>query len=476
MTDRGLPSVDSAQACPFVAFEQDRDERATSPDHRHRCYAEPRPAPRAIAHQEAYCLSSAFPVCPTFQDWARREAARARGAGIGAPATGGAAAAGAAAPGAAAAGAGVAGAAGVAAADSVRRSPGNWPEPPSFATRASGPPTPVDEDRDAFDDDGADEREDRDDGDRNAPFYPPGRTEPGSGLAGSRADRVAMAGGAADAPGARAAWPEADLAGRRGGAADSARAAGAGAPGGGAAFGAPSRDTGPDDDFDPPFGDRDRDAREFDRPDDEPRDADERDYGRREPASRQPRDYESRDYPHRDERIEREEGERRGLFGGRDKRPKVGDTRRHDEDDAPAWERPRRYDSFPTTKTRTGMRNLSRILIAALLLFGAAIAVFFLPRLLITQPAGVPQVGASATASAGVQPSESALPTAAPSPSPFTYTVAPRDTMTKIARRFGVTVEQIMTANPTVKDANTLKIGDKLVIPTPVPSGASAVP
>ena len=78
MTERGLPIVDGAPACPFVAFDDDRDERATSPDHRHRCYAESPPAPRALAHQEAYCLSSAFPVCPTFQDWARREAARAR--------------------------------------------------------------------------------------------------------------------------------------------------------------------------------------------------------------------------------------------------------------------------------------------------------------------------------------------------------------------------------------------------------------
>ena len=78
MTERGLPIVDGAPACPFVAFEDDRDERAASPDHRHRCYAEGRPAPRALAHQEAYCLSSAFPVCPTFQDWARREAARSR--------------------------------------------------------------------------------------------------------------------------------------------------------------------------------------------------------------------------------------------------------------------------------------------------------------------------------------------------------------------------------------------------------------
>ena len=81
MTERGLPTVDGAPACPFVAFEDDREGRATKPDHRHRCYAELVPSPRAAAHQEAYCLSSAFPVCPTFQDWARREAAHARGEG-----------------------------------------------------------------------------------------------------------------------------------------------------------------------------------------------------------------------------------------------------------------------------------------------------------------------------------------------------------------------------------------------------------
>ena len=78
MTERTAHDA-GVTACPFVAFVDDRDERADVPDHRHRCYAEIRPAPRAIAHQQTYCLSSAFAACPTFQDWARREAARARG-------------------------------------------------------------------------------------------------------------------------------------------------------------------------------------------------------------------------------------------------------------------------------------------------------------------------------------------------------------------------------------------------------------
>ncbi|HTS15752.1 MAG TPA: LysM peptidoglycan-binding domain-containing protein [Candidatus Sulfotelmatobacter sp.] len=76
MSGRPVEPVEIPPACPFVAFEDDRERRSTAPDHRHRCYAEPRPAPRALAHQERYCLTRDFPSCPTFQAWARREAAR----------------------------------------------------------------------------------------------------------------------------------------------------------------------------------------------------------------------------------------------------------------------------------------------------------------------------------------------------------------------------------------------------------------
>ncbi len=79
MTERTAHDA-SVTACPFVAFVDDRDERSDVPDHRHRCYAEIRPAQRALAHQQAFCLSASFADCPTFQDWARRESARARAA------------------------------------------------------------------------------------------------------------------------------------------------------------------------------------------------------------------------------------------------------------------------------------------------------------------------------------------------------------------------------------------------------------
>src|SRR5512132_3539800 len=76
MTDSGELFGESPHACPFVALELDRDRRSDKPDYRHRCFAEPTPQPRALAHQEAYCLSADFPACPIFQGWAMRAAAQ----------------------------------------------------------------------------------------------------------------------------------------------------------------------------------------------------------------------------------------------------------------------------------------------------------------------------------------------------------------------------------------------------------------
>ncbi len=410
MTDRGLPSVDGAPACPFVAFEHDRDERATSPDHRHRCYAEPRPAPRALAHQEAYCLSSAFPVCPTFQDWARREAARARGAGVGAAAS---------------------------AASTVipsghdpsqRNPPRDWSQPPPWAADDGG--------RGAL---GADEEDGEEAG---APGFVGGRPQPGSGLAGSAADRLAMGGGAGDPPEARPAWPASDDRGlARGATPDPAAGAGlAGAAGGLAAgrFGAAAASGGPRDDG-----------------------ADDAYYD----------DVRHRlDYSRAEDRGGHGDGERRSIFGRRDKRPKVGDSRRgRDDDEAPSWERPRRSEAYPTLKTRMGLPGMSRVALAAVALFAAAIAVFLLPGLVgVGGPSSPAGGGASPTPTAVA--SASVAPTPVPSPTPFVYTVAPKDTLTRIAKKFGVTIEQILAANPAIKDPNKLGIGDKIVIPTPAPS------
>lgn len=86
MTDERLTQSDEgARACPFIAFEGDQDHRSERPDYRHRCFAAGQPEPRALPHQERYCLSASFAECPMFLDWARQEAAAV--VAVGRPAT-----------------------------------------------------------------------------------------------------------------------------------------------------------------------------------------------------------------------------------------------------------------------------------------------------------------------------------------------------------------------------------------------------
>jgi hypothetical protein len=440
VTERGLPLADGAPACPFVAFEDDRDERASVPDHRHRCYADARPTPRALAHQQAYCLSSAFPVCPTFQDWARREAARSRGeaptapsasAGMNRAATGAAAdaasdAVGDASPGAAA-GVAAAGVAGAAAAGGGER--------PS-----TGPDDRFDDDDDGDDHgggdeagresaDGLDDREDdlvrrnpprdwaapppwlasnepRHSDDSEPPAFLGGRAaQPGQGLAGSAADR--LAGGP---PPAR--HDESDS-GVWSSDSRSAAAIGAGLAGGaGAAAGAgsaPGR-----------------------RPVDREHDAPEEDDDRR--VSRRPRAYAQH-------------------LGG---------------PDGPDWERPRRYEAYPTIKTRVGLPAVPRTLGLFGLVVVLALALLFLPTILNLGGTGSP--GASAGASQAPRASSSLAPTEIPAATPIVYTIKKGDTLLKVAKAHGITIEELLAANPAIKNPNKISEGQQITIPAP--SGA----
>jgi LysM repeat protein len=72
-------------------------------------------------------------------------------------------------------------------------------------------------------------------------------------------------------------------------------------------------------------------------------------------------------------------------------------------------------------------------------------------------------------------------PTAKPAPTQRTYAVKQGDTLSTIAKRFGVTVDAILAANKNIKNPNKIAIGDLVVIPAAVPSevvdgGASASP
>ncbi len=380
MTERGLPIVDGAPACPFVAFEDDRDARATSPDHRHRCYAEIRPAPRALAHQEAYCLSSAFPVCPTFQDWARREAAHARTMSGAQPAAGD---------------------------DAPRRNPPrDWSAPPPWATgSAGGGPGPAGTA-------GVYDEEDEGDAPAPGPGFFTGRNEPGSGVAGSTADR--LAGPAPSSPEPSVPVPPAAA---------------------NAAPSSPARSAEPLPALPP----------------------------RREPEA---------DDDWEDDR-EAEPPRRGGGGFGLDRRPRVGSTRRPPlhGDTGPSWERPRRYEAYPSLRNRIGlpgMPSLPRVGVMAAALALAAIAVFFLPQLLgMGSPPDQGGVGPSPSTSA--RPSVLASPTPVPQPTAQIYIVKEGDLFSRIAQNFGLTIEQLQAANPQIEDIDRINIGDEIIIPPTVP-------
>ncbi len=397
--------MDGAPACPFVAFEDDREARSTSPDHRHRCYAEPLPAPRAAAHQEAYCLSSAFPVCPTFQDWARREAAHARGEGERpAPAPTATARSG---PVRAAA----ASSASEIAADQEdvddddgaeerpriqfpseeppiqRNPPRDWAAPPPWASGgASGPGA------------AATRRSTEARGVADAPGAPEflaAREEEGRGLVGSAADRLAAGAqdsGASPSPASRtsaAAPPDAELAG----------------------LVKPSR-----------VGDRP---------------------------------------------VHGYEPPKRPI-----NRPRVSSTRTAPRDviTGPAWEHSRRDEAFPTIRTRVGLPSLPRVAVLAVALAIAALGLFFLPALLgVGGGGGGTTATASPSASQGVASSSPALATAA-APTSQTYVIAAGDTLSKVAKRFGITLAELLAANKdTITNPDKIAIGDEIVIPSKAP-------
>ena len=58
----------------------------------------------------------------------------------------------------------------------------------------------------------------------------------------------------------------------------------------------------------------------------------------------------------------------------------------------------------------------------------------------------------------------------------MTYTVKPGDTLSRIAMRNGVTLAQLLQANPQVKDPNRISVGDVINLPdgsTGVPAGST---
>jgi hypothetical protein len=419
MTERGSAPVERAAACPFVAFDDDRDERSERPDHRHRCYAELRPAPRAIAHQEAYCLSAGFPACPTFQDWARREAARARRVTQDA-----------AAAAVASAEAGIAQARAEAEPASAPMDSRDAPaEVGAPVEPRAEPPEPRAESS------SADERLYKPRPTNRKWASPPPWAAGAAGTAGAAgAAGAAAAGASAGAPGMP---PEASgLATSRwldDGSSAAARPAAA-------------------SDVDTPAFLAGRAA-----------EADDGDAPGQELAAVAPRS--SRP-------VNRDLSARSGAATERppSRRPVIGQARpaphaEHD-DGTPSWEHRRRFEAYPKLKRRVGMPTLSRLTIGAIALAVAALLLLMLPALFLG--------GANQAAKATPSPTASARTSTAPSrpaaPTPLTYTVKPGDTLARIATKFSLTPRQIMAANPAIKDPDKIVIGQVILIPTAGPS------
>jgi LysM repeat protein len=156
------------------------------------------------------------------------------------------------------------------------------------------------------------------------------------------------------------------------------------------------------------------------------------------------------------------------------RRPAVSSTRPpKDAIPGPAWERMRRYEAYPTIKTRTGLPGLPRVAVLAGALGIAALALFFLPALL-----GVGGGGAGPAGSAGASPIGSAAvataipsPTPVPAPTPQIYIIKSGDTLSKVAKKFGITLDALLAANKdTIKDPDKVSIGDPVTIPAPAPN------
>jgi LysM repeat protein len=109
------------------------------------------------------------------------------------------------------------------------------------------------------------------------------------------------------------------------------------------------------------------------------------------------------------------------------------------------------------------------VLVSALAI--AALVLFFLPDLLGIFGGGQAQPTPTPTAAVATPTPE---PTPVPAPTPQVYVIKQGDTLSKIARAFGLTLDELLAANSdTIKDPDRIAVGDQIIIPVPVPEEVS---
>ena len=118
--------------------------------------------------------------------------------------------------------------------------------------------------------------------------------------------------------------------------------------------------------------------------------------------------------------------------------------------------------------------GIPKVAVWALILLLAALLVFlFGPSLLGLGSDDGGSTGGSPTPAATSQATAEPEPTVPPAPTAQVHIVAKGDTMSKIAKKYGLTIEELMAANPQIKNQNKIAIGDEITIPVPVQEGAT---
>jgi LysM repeat protein len=73
----------------------------------------------------------------------------------------------------------------------------------------------------------------------------------------------------------------------------------------------------------------------------------------------------------------------------------------------------------------------------------------------------------TASPSSAAAPTASFAPTVPPAPTPDVNTDKKGDTLSKIATANGLTLDELLAANPSIKDPNKIGLGQQIIIPTP---------
>ena len=125
-------------------------------------------------------------------------------------------------------------------------------------------------------------------------------------------------------------------------------------------------------------------------------------------------------------------------------------------------------DEVPRAMIRLPRRLSSlRSLAAFIVLVG--VLLFAAPSILKGVGSIVSGVGAQPSPSSSATATPDASPTPIPTPEPVTYIVKSGDSLFGISQKYQVSVDAILGANPDVTDANNLRIGQQLIIPSVLP-------